>query len=155
MDTLNKIAAALKVGVSISNAGQAYALLRGFLVALGTLLSLLGFASALSPERITWLIQVAQAIGVVLAALSAIVGALMVFLPPVVASFKASPQERISDVSKIANDPTNLQSQSAKVALITATDSLPEVMGVPTANTPAGHALANAVPSNTVQVVKP
>lgn len=152
MDTLSKIAAALKVGVSISNAGQAYALLRGFLVALGTLLSLLGFAW-LSPEKIAYLIQVAQAAGVVLAALSALVGAAMVVLPPIVASFKASPNERISEVSKIANDPMSPSSQSAKVALVTATDALPEVMGVGTAATPAGKALADSVPSNTVQVV--
>jgi hypothetical protein len=64
-----------------------------------------------------------------------------------------SQSNQIADVKSIASDPANMQSQSAKVALVTATDSLPEVMGVPTANTPAGHALANAVPSNTVQVV--
>ena len=64
-----------------------------------------------------------------------------------------SQSNQIADVKSIASDPANMQSQSAKVALVTATDSLPEVMGVPTTNTPAGHALANAVPSNTVQVV--
>ena len=151
MDTLSRIAAALKVGVSISNAGQAYALLRGALVALGTLFGLLGFAW-LSPDKIAYLIQVAEALGAVLAALSALIGAFLVVLPPIIASFKASPQERISDVSKIANDPTQLQSQSAKVALVKATDSLPEVMGVGTMPTPEGKALADAVPSNTVQV---
>jgi hypothetical protein len=150
MDTLSKIATALKIGVSISTAGQAYALLRSFLVALGALTGLLGFAW-LSPDKISYLIQVAQALGGVIVALSAIVSAVLLLLPPIISSFKASPQERISDVSKISNNPMGLQ-HDAKVALVTATDLLPEVMGVGTMPTPEGKALADAVRSNTVQV---
>lgn len=151
METLSKIAAALSIGAKVSSAGQAYALLRAFLVSLGTLCALLGI-TWLSPEKIAYLIQVAQAAGGVIAALSAITGALLLVLPSIISSFKSSTQERISDVSKIANDPMHPSSQSAKVALVTATDSLPEVMGVPLVSTPAGKALADAVPSNTVQV---
>jgi hypothetical protein len=151
MDTLSKIAAALSIGAKVSSAGQAYALLRAFLVSLGTLCALLG-VTWLSPEKIAYLIQVAQAAGGVIATLSAITGALLVLLPSIISSFKASTGERISDVNKIANDPQALQF-SAKVALTKATDSLPEVMGVPTTNTPEGKALADAIPSNTVQVM--
>jgi hypothetical protein len=151
METLSKIAAALSIGAKVSSAGQAYALLRAFLVSLGTLCALLGI-TWLSPEKIAYLIQVAQAAGGVIATLSAITGALLVLLPSIISSFKASTGERISDVNKIANDPQALQF-SAKVALTKATDSLPEVMGVPTTNTPEGKALADAIPSNTVHVM--
>lgn len=64
-----------------------------------------------------------------------------------------SQSNQIADVKSIASDPANMKSQSAKIALVTATDSLPEVMGVPTTNTPEGKALAASVPSNTVQAV--
>lgn len=63
----------------------------------------------------------------------------------------SSQSNQIADVKSIASDPGNMKSQSAKIALVTATDSLPEVMGVPTTNTPEGKALAASVPSNTVQ----
>lgn len=41
-----------------------------------------------------------------------------------------------------------------KATVVAITDQIPEVAGVGTSNTPAGKALATAVPSNTVQVAK-
>ncbi len=126
MEFLKRIANILAVGANASNSGQLYALLRPLLVAVGTLLSLVGIAW-LSPEKINYIIQLAQAIGAVGVALSAFVAALMVIVPPLVASFTASPSEQIKKVGKIAADPSAPLAEKAKDTLIDATINLPQV----------------------------
>lgn len=76
------------------------------------------------------------------------------------AALAASPLAQLFRSTKaIAADPAKqAQLQSAtidqKAAIVSITDKLPEVAGVGTSATPAGKALADAVPSNTVQTVK-
>jgi hypothetical protein len=76
------------------------------------------------------------------------------------AAFSANPLVQLLRGSKaVAADPAKqIQLQTAtvdqKAALVSVTDKLPEVAGVGTTSTDAGKALADAVPSNTVQPVK-
>jgi hypothetical protein len=119
----------------------------------------LGFAHVISPDDITNATQAVSQIGDGLGKVMAGLGTLFGIATATYAFFTSGPLASLFRASKaIAADPAlTAQVQAAplvqKVDLVTVTDKLPEVAGVGATNTPAGRALADLVPSNTVQTV--
>lgn len=126
METLQKIAAALKIGVAISTNAQFWAAVRNLITAIGALFSLLGFA-ALSPETISKIISIATQLGIVIGALSAFVGLLLTFIPPLIASFKASQGEQVKAVNNIAQNINGANAPAAQAAVINVVNAVKEI----------------------------
>jgi len=121
----------------------------------------LGFAHVISPSDVTnagqAIHQISDGLGQVMAGLGTLFGigtAAYAFVTsgPLASLFRST--------KAIVADPSlTAQLQAAPIAdkapLVAATDKLPEVAGVGTTVTPAGKALADAIPSATVQVAIP
>jgi hypothetical protein len=129
--------------------------------AAASVIATLGVVHLLTPADVT---NSTAAIGQITDGIGKIMtgaGTLIAIGSGVYATIMASPFASIFRASKaIASDPAKLAQLQAtptdqQAALVTVTDRLPDVAGVGTVRTAAGQALANAVPSPTVQPVQP
>lgn len=120
----------------------------------------LGFVHVISPADVTNAGQAISQIGDGLAKVMAGLGTLFGIASTAYAFITSGPFASLFRASKdIATDPVKLQQLQAtplaqQATLVTVTDRLPEVAGVGTTRTEAGKALADAVPSITVQPVQ-
>ena len=119
----------------------------------------LGFAHVISPADVTHageaVSQISDGLGKIMAGL----GTLMGIATGIYAFITSGPLASLFRATKtIAADPVltaqvNAAPIAEKASLVLVTDKLPEVAGVGTTRTDAGKALADAVPSITVQSV--
>lgn len=120
----------------------------------------LGVVHVLNPAQMTDATQAISMIGDGLAKIMTGAGTLIALASGIYATISSGPFASLFRASKdIASDPAKLaQLQSTPVAqqapLVIVTDRLPDVAGVGTTRTEAGQALAQAVPSPTVQTVQ-
>lgn len=121
----------------------------------------LGMIHLLSPADVN---AATQAVGQITDGVAKIMlgaGTLLTIGGGVYTTIKSSPFASLFRASAtIAADPVKLAQLQAtptdqQAALVTVTDKLPDVAAVSTARTPAGQALASAVPSPTVQPIAP
>ena len=119
----------------------------------------LGFVHLLNPADAANATAAISQIGDGFAKMMAGAGTLITIGTSVYMTVKSSPLASLFRASKtIAADPglteqVKVASLADKAPLVVLTDKLPEVASVSTTRTEAGSALANAVPSNTVQTV--
>ena len=119
----------------------------------------LGFAHVISPADVTNASQAISEIGDGLGKVMAGLGTLMGIATGVYAFITSGPLASLFRATKtIAADPAltaqvNAAPIAEKASLVLVTDKLPEVAGVGTTRTEAGKALADAVPSITVQSI--
>lgn len=125
--------------------------------AAGAVVATLGFAHVATPDQVA---SATTAIGQISDGVAQIMkggGTLLTIGAGIYAFVKSGPFASLfRAVSSIAADPAKMeQLKSLTVAeqapLVAVTDKLPDVAGVGTTRTDAGMALAQAVPSNTVQ----
>lgn len=126
-----------------------------------SVIATLGFVHLLNPADAMNATAAISQIGDGFAKVMAGTGTLITIGAGVVATVRSSPLASLFRASKtIAADPA-LTAQMAtaslpeKAALVLVTDKLPEVASVGTTRTEAGKALADAVPSITVQAAPP
>ena len=129
--------------------------------AAATAIATLGMVHVLSPADVTnataAIGQITDGVGKIMAG----IGTLVAVGSGVYATLMASPFASLFRASAtIASDPAKLAQLKAtptaqQATLVAVTDRLPDVSGVGTTGTPAGQALANAVPSPTVQPTTP
>lgn len=126
-----------------------------------TVVATLGVVHVLNPAGVGDATQAISQISDGFAKIMTGVGTLVALGSGIYATIKSSPFASLFRASAdIAADPAKLaQLQSTPIAqqapLVAVTDRLPDVAGVGTARTPAGQALAQAVPSSTVQPISP
>jgi hypothetical protein len=119
----------------------------------------LGFAHVISPSDVADAGQAVSQIGDGLGKVMAGLGTLFGIASGVYAFITSGPLASLFRATKtIAADPAltaqvNAAPIAEKASLVLVTDKLPEVAGVGTTRTEAGKALADAVPSITVQSV--
>lgn len=117
----------------------------------------LGFTHILSEGQVADATQAISTIGDGLGKIMTGLGTLIALASGIYATIQSSPFASLFRSSKeIAADPVRLDQLRAtplaqQAPLVTVTDRLPDVAGVGTTGTAAGAALAQAVPSNTVQ----
>ncbi len=117
----------------------------------------LGFVHLLNPADAANATAAISQIGDGFAKIMAGAGTLITIGGTVYATVKSSPLASLFRASKtIAADPVlteqvKVATLADKAPLVTLTDKLPEVARVGTTNNDAGRAMANAIPSNTVQ----
>lgn len=121
----------------------------------------LGFTHVIDPAQVNDATQAISSIGDGLAKIMTGVGTLIALGSGIYATISSGPFASLFRASAaIAADPAKMaQLKTLTVAqqapLVTVTDRLPEVAGVGTTLTTAGQALAQAVPSPTVQTIQP
>jgi len=124
-----------------------------------SVISTLGFVHLLNPADADNATAAISQIGDGFAKMMAGAGTLITIGTSVYMTVKSSPLASLFRASKtIAADPrlteqVKVASLANKAPLVVLTDKLPEVASVSTTRTEAGSALANAVPSSTVQTV--
>jgi hypothetical protein len=99
--------------------------------------------------------QIMTGLQAITASVATIAGAVVLIINTFKANKAASPESAVQRVKDIATTPTGAQAASglaseAKVALVQATNALPEVKGVVTMPTTAGVDLASSVPEPTI-----
>jgi hypothetical protein len=124
-----------------------------------SVIATLGFVHLLNPADAANATAAISQIGDGAAKIMAGAGTLITIAGTLVATIRSSPLVSLFRASKdIAANPALTEQVKAspladKAPLVILTDKLPEVAGLPTVRTPAGDALAAAVPSATVQPI--
>lgn len=122
-----------------------------------SVIATLGFVHLLNPADAANATAAISQIGEGVAKIMAGSGTLITIGTGIYMTVKSSPLASLFRATKtIAADPVLTAQMAAaplaeKASLVAVTDKLPEVAGVGTTRTDAGRALANAVPSDTVQ----
>lgn len=127
--------------------------------AAATIIATLGFTHVLAPGQVTDATQAISMIGDGLGKIMTGLGTLIALASGIYATVTSGPFASLFRASAaIAADPAKMAQLKTltveqQAPLVAVTDRLPDVAGVGTTQTGAGQALAQAVPSNTVQPI--